>query len=241
MAIDSNTKEAWLETYQGATLVLKPSFGNPKVNHMFARNFDNIGRNAFYISVRGRILIGEDAAGQAEQHVYDRILEINKAIDKKIEGAKVIIRDANITEMANYNRAVEHRAVVISPIQKRYIELLAKCDELFVLMTTLMLHGEIQEREHSKRELEIKQHMRVIPSVVRKVTIGLRTRLQAMADAAKVAEAKAAERTKAKASNDAQAPATDAAPAGDTAPAVAPAVAPVEAAPIEAAQVAAAA
>ena len=52
-------------------------------------------------------------------------------------------------------------------------------DELFQYINTIMLYGEISEREHSKRELQIKQQMRVVPSAIRKVTIGLRLRLQA--------------------------------------------------------------
>ena len=58
--MDSTAKEEWLQSFQGATLVLEPEFGSPKVNHMFKRNFDHLGRNAFFISVRGRIMLGED-------------------------------------------------------------------------------------------------------------------------------------------------------------------------------------
>lgn len=175
--MDSTAKQEWLQTYQGATLRLEPEFGSPKVNHMFQRNFDHMGRNAFFISVRGRITLGEEQVSQAEQYIYDRINEITKALDRKIEAAKAVMLDAGIAVMASYNKPIQHRAVVVSPMQTHYIKLLKKADELLMYINTLMLHGEMAEREHSKRELEIKQHMRTIPSTVRKVTIGLRNRL----------------------------------------------------------------
>jgi len=196
--MDPTAKQEWLASFQGATLVLEPQFGSPKVNHMFKRNFDHLGRNAFFISVRGRIMLGEEQVSLAEAHVYDRIAEITKALDRKIEAAKAVMLDAGIAVMASYNKPIQHRAVVVSPMQTHYIKLLKKADELLMYINTLMLHGEMAEREHSKRELEIKQHMRTIPSTVRKVTIGLRNRLtetqakEAAKDAPKTAEDTAA-------------------------------------------------
>lgn len=175
--MDSNAKEEWLQTFQGATLVLEPEFGSPKVNHMFARSFDHMGRNAFFISVRGRIALGEEQVSQAEQYTYERMAEITRALDRKIETAKAVMLDADITMMATYNKPVKHRAIVVSPMQTQYIKLLKKADELLMYINTLMLHGEMTEREHSRRELEIKQHMRMIPNTIRKVTHGLRNRL----------------------------------------------------------------
>jgi len=172
-----HTKEEWLKSFQGATLILEPQFGSPKVNHMFKRNFDHMGRSAFFISVRGRILLGEEQVSQAEQYIYDRIGEISKALDRKIEAAKAIMLDAGITAMAVYNKPVQHQATVVSPMQTHYLKLLKKADDLLMYFNTLLLHGEMAEREHSKRELEIKQHMRTIPSTIRKVMIGLRNRL----------------------------------------------------------------
>lgn len=178
--MDSEFKDEWLKSYQGATLRLPAEFGNPKVNHMFERAFNFLGRNAFYVSVRGRILLGEEQVSLAEQHIYNSIEEITKAIDRQIEAAKAVMLDAGVSIMATYNKPATHDAVIISPIQKRYLTLLHKADELFMLINTLMLHGEMAEREHSKRELQIKHHMRTIPSTVRKITLGLRQRVAAL-------------------------------------------------------------
>ena len=96
MAIDQATKTEWLEKFQGATLTLDATFGSPKVNHMFRRNFDQMGRNAFFISVRGRVLLGEDQVSAAEQMIYDRITEITKTIERKTEATKVIQQDGQL-------------------------------------------------------------------------------------------------------------------------------------------------
>ena len=177
--MDQTAKDEWLKSFQGATLTLEREFGSPKVNHMFERAFNFMGRNAFFISVRGRILLGEDQVSQAEQHIYDRIAEITKTFDRQIEAAKAVMLDAGIEIKAVYNKPIKQQAVIVSPMQTRYLNLLAKADELFQYINTIMLYGEITEREHSKRELQIKQQMRVVPSAIRKMTIGLRLRLQA--------------------------------------------------------------
>ena len=192
--MDSEFKDEWLKSFQGATLRLPAEFGNPKVNHMFERAFNFLGRNAFYVSVRGRILLGEEQVTMAEQHIYNSIEEMTKAIDRQIEAAKAVMLDAGVSVMATYNKPAKHEAIIISPIQTRYLKLLHKADELFMLVNTLMLHGEMAEREHSKRELQIKHHMRTIPSTVRKITLGLRQRVAALQE--KEAQKSAAEAQK---------------------------------------------
>ncbi len=180
--MDLEFKDEWLKSFQGATLRLDAEFGNPKVNHMFERAFTFLGRNAFFVSVRGRILLGEEQVTLAEQHIYNSIDEMTKAIERQIEAAKAVMLDAGVSILATYNKPVKHQAIIVSPIQKRYLNLLHKADELFMLINTLMLHGEMAEREHSKRELQIKHHMRTIPSTVRKITVGLRQRVAALQD-----------------------------------------------------------
>lgn len=171
------TREEWIKSFQGATLKLTPTFGSPKVAHAFARNFDLMGRNGFFISVRGRILLSEEQASAAEQHVYDRFDEIMKKLDAKLDACKAIMRDANITTMAEYNKPTQVEATIVSPMQTKYIRLLERADELFSFCNTLMLYGEIPEREYSKREYELKRFMRVLPNVIRSLAIGLRLKL----------------------------------------------------------------
>ncbi|MFB0936401.1 MAG: hypothetical protein QMB52_11575 [Propionivibrio sp.] len=208
--MDSEFKDEWLKSFQGATLRLPAEFGNPKVIHMFERAFNFLGRNAFYVSVRGRILLGEEQVSMAEQHIYNSIEEMTKAIDRQIEAAKAVMLDAGVSVMATYNKPAKLEAIIISPIQRRYLQLLHKADELFMLVNTLMLHGEMAEREHSKRELQIKHHMRTVPSTVRKITLGLRQRVAALQE--KEAQKSAAEAQKSAAKPaDAAEPQTDAA------------------------------
>lgn len=183
--IAAAAKEEWLEKYRGATLTLEPVFGNHKVNHMFSRNFDVMGRNAFFISVRSRILLGEEKVALAEKHVYDRLDEVITKMDNEIKQAQAVMANNGIDTMASYNKPTTHKAKIVSPIQTRYLKLLSKADELLMFISTLMLHGVIPERDHSKQELKVKHYMRVVPSAVRKVTIGMRIQLQAMADADK--------------------------------------------------------
>jgi len=182
MAIDRTTKEEWLESFRGATLTLSPVFGNPKVNHMYKRNFDLLGRNGFFISVRGRVLLGEEKVGVAEKGIYDRIAEIEKQLDTQTAQVKEVLNANNVSQIANYNKPTTQNATIISPIQTRYLSILHKADDLLKHLSTLLLHGLIPEREHSKRELVIKHAMRSLPTTVRKITIGLYVALRALAD-----------------------------------------------------------
>lgn len=187
MAIDRATKEEWLESFRGATLTLSPTFGNPKVNHMYKRNFDLIGRNGFFISVRGRVMLGEDKISIAEKGIYDRITDIEKQLDTQIAQVKEVLNANNVAQIAEYNKPTTQKATIISPIQTRYLGILTKADDLLKHLSTLLLYGLIPEREHSKRELVTKHAMRSLPSTVRKITIGLYVALKKEADQAKAA------------------------------------------------------
>lgn len=164
-------KTDWLNKFNGAVLQVQADIGSPLVRRVYNRTFDHVGRNSHFISVFGRVLLGEAMVKEPEQKLKERIEENAKALDRKLEGARAIMMDAGITTYARFNKTEPIMASIISPIQKDYFKLLTKADELLVYLNTLWLHGEIDDTERSKREMEIKNFLRAVSSVSRKMRI----------------------------------------------------------------------
>lgn len=182
-------KADWLGKFNGAVLCTSVDIGSPLVRRAYHRTFDHVGRNAHFISVFGRVLLGEAMVKEPEQKLKERIEENTKALDRKLEGARAILMDAGITTYAHFNKPEPIQANIISPIQKHYLNLLTKADELLVYLNTLWLHGEIDDTERSKREMEIKNFLRAVSSVSRKMRIYMQSKVndQNEKDHAKIA------------------------------------------------------
>lgn len=170
-------KADWLSKFNGAVLQVNVDVGSPLVRRVYHRTFDHVGRNAHFISVFGRVLLGEAMVREPEQKLKERIEENTKALDRKLEGARAIMMDAGITTYARFNKTEPIQANIISPIQKHYLNLLSKADELLVYLNTLWLHGEIDDTERSKREMEIKNFLRAVSSVSRKMRIYMQSKV----------------------------------------------------------------
>lgn len=172
-----DAKADWLNKFNGAVLQVTAEIGSPLVRRVYHRTFDHVGRNAHFISVFGRVLLGETQVKEPEQKLKERIEENTKALDRKLEGARAIMMDAGITTYARFNKNEPIQVNIISPIQKHYLHLLNKADELLVYLNTLWLHGEIDDTERSKREMEIKNFLRSVSSVSRKMRIYMQSKV----------------------------------------------------------------
>jgi hypothetical protein len=170
-------KADWLSKFNGAVLGVEVDLGSPLVRRVYHRTFDHVGRNAHFISVFGRVLLGEAMVREPEQKLKERIEENTKALDRKMEGARAILMDAGIKTYAHFNKPEPIKVSIISPIQKHYLNLLTKADELLVYLNTLWLHGEIDDTERSKREMEIKNFLRAVSSVSRKMRIYMQSKV----------------------------------------------------------------
>lgn len=163
-------KKDWMAKFEGAKLVVRSPLGSPTMRHMHKRSFDHVGRNCHFITVFGRVLLGEGGISEAEDAVTKRIDDVTKAIERKISAMTVVIADNNLNEqLAHFNLVADIESAIVVPTQKRYLKILQLGDELLVLVNTLWLHGEIADKDKSKAELELKQLIRSIPHTTRKM------------------------------------------------------------------------
>lgn len=170
-------KDAWLSKFDGAIAKKTVTFGSPTIRHLHKRTYTHIGRNCHFISVFGRILLGENQISESEDQVYARIKEVETAMERKIQATRAIVADANLQDTTTFNKPEELACAVVVPAQSRYLKVLALADEYLRLMNMLWLEGEITDKAKSKAELELKQNFRTISSVTRKMRVYLQGKL----------------------------------------------------------------
>ncbi len=176
-AVTLEAKKIWLDKFQGASLTVNVEFGNLLVQNAFKRTFYVTARNSHFISVFGRVLLGEEHVTEPENHVRNAFRNAMDDFDKKIVAAMTIVKHAEISNMASYSAARAVNAQIITPISKIHLDLLQKADQFLLLINTLWLHGEIDGRERARRELEVKRKLRGVVAATRNMFLSLRNHL----------------------------------------------------------------
>lgn len=165
-----SAQSAWISRFDGPIVRREVTFGSPLVRHQFRRSFEHVGRNVHMVSVFGRVLLGEEKITEAEAAIYRRIDEIMKALGRKVASSEVVVKEAGHNEdMATYNKPQTHMADIVVPAQTKFLQLLMFADKYAQNFFTLWLHGEIDDKEKSKLEFELKKLLRTIPATTRKM------------------------------------------------------------------------
>ncbi len=164
-------RSAWISRFDGPILNRPIAFGSPLIRHQYERSFEHVGRNVHMVSVFGRVLLGEEKINEAELAIYNRITEITTAIDRKLVTMEVTLKDrgVKVDDMASYNRPTALVVDIVVPAQTKYLKILEQADKYAQGFFTLWLEGEIDDKEKSKLELELKKLLRAIPSTTRKM------------------------------------------------------------------------
>jgi hypothetical protein len=184
-------KKDWRRNFAGAMLTKNPKFMTPTVRHYFARQYDQLGRNVYFISIFGRILVKGEGVSEAERSIYDRITKIGEECGKKVNAMKAVAAEAGITDLASYPLADKRdiTAFVIVPAQNKFLKVLEMADEYLVMVNTLWLEGEITDKAKSTAEMEMKHQLGQIVSMVRKMRIYMQTKVREAQRAAAAADA----------------------------------------------------
>lgn len=173
-------KKDWRRNFAGAMLTKTPKFMTPTVRHYFGRQYDQLGRNVYFISIFGRILVKGDGVSEAEKSIYDRIHKVAEECGKKVNAMKAIAAEAGITDLASYPLADKREitAFVIVPAQNRFLKVLEIADDYLVMVNTLWLEGEITDKAKSDAEMEIKHQLGQVVSMVRKMRIFMQSKVR---------------------------------------------------------------
>lgn len=181
MSAKPAASSAWIARFEGPVLRKEIVLGSTLVRHQFRRSFEHVGRNVHMVSVFGRILLGEDKIHEAEVAIYKRLEEITKALERKVATSEVAVKDVGFSEdsLASYNKPETIVAEIVVPAQSRYLKLLELADKYARNFFTLWLSGEVDDKEKSKAELELKKLLRQVPSTTRKMRIYVQEKLNA--------------------------------------------------------------
>lgn len=167
-------KKSWFETFNGPSFVMSTNIGSSLVNSFYRRTFEITSRNAHFISVFGRILLGEDKVQEPENYLKNTLANAIKEIDSKIVAAKALMLNEGIDKLASYENSRPFEVKIVSPIAKQYMELLLKADEYQAYVSTLWLHGAIDDRQRTGTELDLKKRMRSVVTAARNMFIVIR-------------------------------------------------------------------
>lgn len=171
--------------FDGAILKRKVSLGSPMILQIHKRSYDQLGRNAHFIMVLGRVQLGEEQVGTVEADVLDTLRQVHTAFERKVEQLRMLLSQAEIepaTE-AIWGKNEPIEVEIVNPVQTQFLKVLALANEAHRLLHTMWLAGEIETKEKSRSELEYKGLLRQIPSKTRRLRLLIQTR---------VAEARAA-------------------------------------------------
>jgi len=181
--VHQHAKDEWMRKFEGAKIVKQSPVGSPTMRHLHKRSFDHVGRNCHFITVFGRILLGEDRISEAEESVVKRLDDVTKAIERKISAMTAIVAEAGLADsMASFNRVEDMHSDIVVPAQNRFLTTIVLGDQYLVLVNTLWLHGQLDDKAKSRAELELKQLLRSIPATTRKMRIYLQTKLREVAE-----------------------------------------------------------
>lgn len=168
-------KQTFFEKFTGAVLRRKAVFGHPITQRFFRRYFEITSRNAHFINVFGRVLLGEERVKEPEEVIDNRIRNVIAEIQTKIEHCKAIMQHSGSEEMASYNKPEEVDVIIVSRTARGFYDMLCLSDQYLQHLSTLWLLGLIDDTNRTKNEYELKSMMRKTSNVIRQSYITLRT------------------------------------------------------------------
>lgn len=173
----TDTKQDYAKRFQGAYLRKRVTFGAPTIRQFYKRMFDQLGRNSYFVSVFGRVLLDDSRATEAEAAIYGKLKEVEEECTRMVSAMRQMIDDGGVDMLAEFHRPQDIDAAVIVPAQTRYLRLLQLGDQYLVLVNTLWLEGLLDDSQKSKAELDIKRKLRQITTTARNLRLGLQKRI----------------------------------------------------------------
>lgn len=176
-SIFATAKTNYAKRFQGAYLRKSITLGSPTIRQFYKRMFDQFGRNSYFVSVFGRVLLDEDRAAEAEAGIYEKIQETEAQCSHMVTVMRELVNSGGCEQLAEFHRQQDFEAHIIVPGQAKYLRLLLLGDQYLVLVNTLWLEGLLSDAQKSKAELEIKRQLRAVGTVARNLRLGLQKRI----------------------------------------------------------------
>ncbi len=169
---------------EAASVKLPARFTSAEGKRMFVRLFNTLQLNAHFVSVITRTKLDAAEVQRAEAGIRARLEAAGALLNDSIDAAEALFKAHGITGIASYDTLpLELEVHVMSSAGRRYLEVLAKLDQLMPMLQTLEIHEALSAEEVDQRRAKAKPQVREVANAARRQATLLRRRMNA-ADAA---------------------------------------------------------
>jgi hypothetical protein len=208
---------------ESAGIKLPMRLDSAEGKRIFVRFFSNFQLNVHYISVIGRVAGSEVHIRRLEGTLRDVVDKATKQVDAALDDAELLFKTHGIKRAASFSTVpLELDVTVFSATGRRYLEAMAKLDQLMPLLQTLEIYEVLKAEAVDALRTRIKRKVREPSQLSREMAIALSKEFKA----SQIAAAKAARATAA-AVPDSPGPILEPAPAPMAAPEAVPVQEPI--------------
>lgn len=166
---------------EAASIKLKASFASAEGKRMFVRYFSTLQLSAHFISVIARTRLDHVQVAQVETVMRDQMDKAAEALNKAIDGAEALFEAHGITSPATYDTVpLEIEVGILSSYGRRYLELLAKLDQLMPLLQTLEIHEVVTTQAVDIERAGLKRKVRDVANGARSLATRMRRAMNAL-------------------------------------------------------------
>lgn len=166
---------------EAASLKIKTSFASAEGKRMFVRYFSTLQLSAHFISVIARTRIDHADVAKVEAAMREQMDKAAEALNKAIDGAEALFEAHGITSPATYDTVPLVVDVgVLSSHGRRYLEVLAKLDQLMPLLQTLEIHEVITTQAVDIERAGLKRKVRDVANGARSLATRMRRAMNAL-------------------------------------------------------------
>ncbi|MDR1461780.1 MAG: DUF1845 domain-containing protein, partial [Azoarcus sp.] len=152
---------------------------------LFVRYFSSLQLHAHFISVIAPLRLDAAEVEKMEGMIRARLEAVTQSLNEAIDGAEALFETHGITTAASYDtQALEIDVPVISSFGRRYLEVIAKLDQLMPLLQTLEIHEVVKPQAVDVQRALLKRQVRDVAQSARSIATGLRRRMNALAQEA---------------------------------------------------------
>ena len=170
---------------EAASRKIQTTLCSPEVKRQFVRHFNRMQLNMYLISVIARTKLPHAAIEEIEAALKAQLEKLHAEINEAIDGAEALCKTHGITRLATYDTeplAIE--AKVISSFGRRYLELMARVDQLMPMLETLAIDEVIEVAQLDLQKALAKKSVRQVAGAARNFAAGLRQRMNTTAEEA---------------------------------------------------------
>jgi hypothetical protein len=142
-----------------AVLKRNEVFYSPLVQGHYRKGYYIISRNAWFVSILGRVLVGEKAAAEAEDAMTKQVASVTNAIRKIETRVDKLCESLGVTDTTQYTQPKSAVVEVVHPVAYKHLETLRIIDSVLSKARALNVMGEMSSREMAGLELEFKKRL----------------------------------------------------------------------------------